>query len=308
MTSPIPSGYNEILNALMAWGNSGLIPDTKLIKSYHPPAIDNITGVPILMPATTYETGSSESILKSLLDRDYSSISELPSASYSAPNVKDWNVNDIPTGPDTSLSHLAPIYGPFFKQAALTSADEKEYQKNTKKIDISVVAERLTENFDEKPVKITDNFDDAKNFYKTQPLTSGSGIGGLTSALQAAENKKPIDTRRPIPRRYELVPTKVPCAIPGVLNCYMEIYDKVDTTQPTYTYEEPVVTTTTLPDSLRTLLKTPLESAIEPVNPQLSDLWYDTENNELFVYDGSTWQSLGNSYNPVYTLKGEKNY
>jgi hypothetical protein len=299
MTSPIPSGYNEIINALMAWGNSGLIPDTKLIKSYHPPSIDNVTGVPILMPATTYETGSSESILKTLLDREYSSISDIPSASYTGSNVNDWNVNDIPTGPDTSLSQLAPIYGPNFKEAALTSNDEKEYQKNTQKLDINVLADRLTENLNEKPVKITDSFTDAKTFYKIPPLTEIS---------KNNEEKTPLDTRKPIPERYELVPTKVPCAIPGVLNCYMEVYDKVNVAQPTYTYEEPVVTTTTLPDSLRALLKTPLESAIEPVNPELSDLWWDTENNELFVYDGSTWQSLGNNKTAVYTLRGEKNY
>lgn len=301
--------YGQVLNGLMSWGNSGLIADTKLIKSYHPPTIDNVTGVPVLMPATTYQTGSVDSILKTLRDRKYKSISELPSASYTGPNVKDWNVNDIPTGPDTSLAQLAPIYGENYKQAALTSSDEKTYEKNTQKLGLSgLVAERLTENFTEKPVKITDNFDDAKTFYKTQPLTSGSGIGGLVSATQASQEKKPIDTRRPIPGRYELVPTKVPCAIPGVLNCYMEVYDKVDVKQPTYSYTEPTVTTTTLPDSLSGILKTYVESAIEPVNPKLGDRWWDTENNKLYVYDDTEWKLIGTSKTAIYTLKGEKNY
>lgn len=299
--------YDQVLDALRNWGNTGLIADTKLIKSYHPPAIDNVTGVPILMPASTYATGSLTSILANLRKRNYNSISELPSGSFTGPNVKDWNVNDIPTGPDTSLAQLAPIYGENYKQAALTSSNEKTYKKNTQKLGITgLVAERLTKNFTEKPVKITDNFQDAKTFYNVQPLTSP--ITGLLNTLQTTLEKSPIDTRRPIPKRYELVPTKTPCGIPGVLNCYMEVYDKVDVKQPTYTYTEPTVTTTTLPSNIAAILKQPIESPIQPVNPKEGDRWWDTENNKLYVYDGSTWKLIGTSKTAIYTLKGQKNY
>lgn len=228
MGNPIPAGYHEILNALMTWGRSGLIPNTGLIKSYHPPSIDDVTGVAVPAPATIFKTGT----IDNPRQIKYRSIDELPSASYTGSNVKDFNVNDIPGGPDTNLGHLAPKYGYFYKISALESEDEETYYKNIKQLNIPTVADRMTKQLNNKPVKITDKYEDAKTFYEIAPLVR---------EMKDSEEKTPMDTRKPIPARYELLPTKVPCAIPGVLNCYMEVYDKTDVTQPTYTYTTPYI-------------------------------------------------------------------
>jgi hypothetical protein len=212
----------------MTWGKRGLIPNTKVIKSYHPPSIDNITGVAISTPATLFKTENIDDPLKV----KFKSIDELPSAAYSGSNVTDFNINDIPAGPDTNLSHNAPVYGKYYKDAALSSDDESVYRKNVEQLNIPTIADRMTSGLENKPVKITDNFSDAQTFYKIPPLVKEQ---------KDSEGKTPLDTRKPIPRRYDLIPTKVPCAIPGVINCYMEIYDNIDVTQPNYTYSLPNV-------------------------------------------------------------------
>jgi len=226
MSNPIPAGYNQILKALVDWGKSGLIPNTGVVKSYHPTSIDNITGVPIPAPATIYKSGNIDDPLR----LGFRSIDELPNAAYTGSNVVDFNVNDIPTGPDTNLAHNAPVYGKYYKEAALSTDAQSVYEKNTEKLKIPTVVDRITRYLDINVSTITDELQDAKVFYSIPPLTK---------EVKDNEDKTPLDTRKPIPRRYELLPTKVPCAIPGVLNCYMEVYDSVDVSQPTYTYRTP---------------------------------------------------------------------
>lgn len=222
----IPANYNDLLDSLMLWGRTGLILDTKVIKSYHPPSLDNVTNVAVPMPATVFKTGKT---IPKPYERSYIFIDELPNASHTGSNVVDFNVNTIPTGPDTNLSHEAPKYGPFYKDSALTQ-DAATYYANTKKLAIPVVADRTASELKVKHSYITDKYDDAKTFYSTPPLPFAS---------TATTDKYPIDTRRPIPKRYELMPTRVPCAIPGTLNCYMAVYDSVDVTQPKYNYRKP---------------------------------------------------------------------
>lgn len=233
MSSPIPAGYESILNALVKWGKSGLIPNTGVVKSYHPASIDNITGVAIPAPATIYKTGEIDDPLKA----NFRSIDELPNAPYSGSNVSDFNVNDIPTGPDTNLAHNAPVYGKFYKDSALTAEDEEEYKKNTSHLEIPTIVNRTTRYIDTtmpgiKVPKIVDELEDAKSFYSIAPLFQ---------EVKDREEKTPLDTRKPIPKRYELIPTRIPCAIPGVLNCYLEVYDSIDVSQPEYTYTKPVM-------------------------------------------------------------------
>lgn len=252
MGNPIPAAYNVILDSLMNWGKSGLIPNTGVIKSYHPPSIDNITGVAVPMPATIYKTNE----VKDAYKNKFKSIDELPNASYTGSNIVDFNVNDIPTGPDTNLAHDAPIYGKFYKDAALTASNEETYKKETSKLNISTVADRMTKWLDNKPAKITDKFEDAQNFYQIPPLEK---------PFKDSQEKTPLDTRRPIPRRYELIPTRVPCAIPGILNCYMEIYDRVETAQPQYNYRLPNVPMYYKPDKERLTLN----GSIDPNSDQL---------------------------------------
>lgn len=222
---PIPTNYDDLLDALMIWGRAGLKSNAKVIKSYHPPSLDNVTNVAVPMPATVFKT---EKITKPY-ERSYLLIDELPNASHTGSNVVDFNVNTIPTGPDTNLSHEAPKYGTFYKDSALTQ-DAGTYQREIVKLKIPTIADRVTKNLKVKPANITDKYDDAKAFYTISPLPLPP---------PANTTKQPIDTRRPIPKRYELVPTGIPCAIPGTLNCHMEIYDSVDVAQPKLKYRIP---------------------------------------------------------------------
>jgi hypothetical protein len=259
-------GFNAVLNALIEWGNSGLIPNTRVIRSYHPPAIDNITGVPVLVGATVYETKDfdydttidqtipkitnlHEKVTITALYRNRenlpenvdpskpiasfrdlkSSVTDLPAAFYAGSLIQDFNVNNIPGSLDTALASRAPIKADLYKESALTSEDEEEYVKNIEKLRVPTVADRITTGFVDQNVKlITDNFEDAKTFYAVQPLG--------TEETTIPDNT-PKDNRKPIPRRTELVPTGVPCAIPGVLNCYMQVYDSVDVSKKEYEYK-----------------------------------------------------------------------
>lgn len=259
-------GFNAVLNALIEWGNSGLIPNTRVIRSYHPPAIDNITGVPVLVGATVYETKDfdydttiektipnienlHEKVVITSLYRNRenlpnnidpkkpianfrdlkSSVSELPAAFYSGSLVQDFNVNTIPGSLDTALAANSPLNADLYKESAFSAEDEDAYLKNIEKLKVPTVADRVTDGFVNKKIDlIVDNFEDAKTFYAVQPL-------GVEEA--PIPDNTPKDNRKPIPRRTELVPTGVPCAIPGVLNCYMEVYDSVDVSKKEYEYK-----------------------------------------------------------------------
>jgi len=54
---------NNIHNALINWGRSGLIQGIKQIKSYHPPIPDPVTGVLVNFPATVHESHSIANIV-----------------------------------------------------------------------------------------------------------------------------------------------------------------------------------------------------------------------------------------------------
>lgn len=304
----IPESYTDVLNSLIWWGRAGLIANTGVIKSYHPAVADNITNVAVDMPASVYRTGE----IKKPYQNNHIFIDDLPNAFYSGSNVRDFNVNDMPTGSDTSLAHGAPVNGPAYKEAALKAKSAAEYKKNTQKLAIKTHVDRVTEEFDVKkyyaaktttaditPKRISDEFTDARPFYEIQPIVK---------EFKDGDTKTPLDTRRPIPKRYELLPTKVPCAMPGVLNCFMEVYDNIDIAQPGLNYTAPTVQSTILPDSLKDIFKDPIESATAPSNPVLGDRWWDTDDNKLYVYNGTIWKLLGTDKATVYTLKGEINY
>lgn len=102
MAETIPTGYDTVLDQLMIWGRSGLIPNTKVVKSYYPPVKDPITGAFVLIPATYYVTGD-------LGDRSqikHHDIDTLPNTPYAGSQVAYANAGDGSKTPDHVLGDL----------------------------------------------------------------------------------------------------------------------------------------------------------------------------------------------------------
>lgn len=290
MAQRIIDGYDTVLDALMTWGRSGLIPNTKVVKSYYPPVQDPVTGIRVLMPATVYVTGD-------LGDRSkikHSDIDAMPNSPLAGSNVQyavppdgpslpieqnlaalglqtrfvgttildnqrdpgyvDVNPPDRPgvplaeggkpnarvmgvDGPVYSPSQLAPtpgqvvraarnaIRGDQFKKLASDHDDQEKYSQALTNIIEKTIADRVCSNVSYTPALITDNLDDARTLFGSQDENPQPGV-----------NYETYGTRTDL----EIHTTGIPCAMPGVLNCYLvSKYDKAST-YPTFKYHPKV--------------------------------------------------------------------
>lgn len=279
MPDPFPPNYDLILNDLLAWGKSGLIPNTKVVKSYHPPVVDPVTGVPVLIPATVYETkdvtrANSDFVIpdatykdkpvtyQQLIKGQYPSASpetipdlsktnspvtnpatavdmdSIPHFFYSGSNVKDFNINTTPGDLDTSMTLFSTAYVEDYKSTAQMVSDQSAYEAATADIRINTAADRLIRDVDHTLPRYVDNLEDANQFFTLAPREFPDPEYNVTGYPY-------------IPSRYDLAATKVPCAIPGVLNCYMKANDAVDVSQPVVEYRPPNIDTYHVPDNIR---------------------------------------------------------
>ena len=334
MSDPFPPNYSQVLNGLIAWGRSGLIPNTKIVKSYHSPVIDPVTGIPVLMPATVYVSGVTtrskfDYVLSDYTYRDkpvtyqqsitggYSnsttppspdistvslpvvdptgivSVDDLPHFFYAGSSVKDFNVNETPGELDTAVSTYYTAYNSQYREAAANATDQSHYESLTADIRISTVPDRLTRELDYSLPRYVDQLDDAKAMFNEAPREFPA-VEGDTKGYAY------------IPKRYDLVATKIPCAIPGILNCHLVAYDQIDVSQPTVRYQSPNIDVVYLPDSLRSELTwsetftgdgstLQLELSNEATNKRCisvmmdnQELLYDTDYT-ITKPDGSPW-------------------
>lgn len=227
-------GYNGLLNALVTWGRSGFIPNTKIIRSYYQPTIDPTVGVPVTVPATVYARG----VIPNYVKANYVPVDSLPAAPSTGSVIQDYNLPPIkmaaktePPIPKTELAIITVRNGSRFKEAALTSKSESEYIQRTKNLGTNSILERASECLAYNPQKITDKFSDAKPFCSIQ-----SEIPENT--LRIAE----------IPKRYDMIPTGVPVAIPGVINCYPVAYDDFNYRKVEYKYKNPYLVVSHVPE------------------------------------------------------------
>lgn len=334
MPDPFPPNYDLILNHLLAWGKSGLIPNTKVIKSYHPPVIDSVTGVPVLIPATVYETqevtqSNTDFVLPDFTYKDkpvtyqqmirgrYPSSSpetipdvstvsyppvdptvvinmdSLPHFFFAGSNVKDFNTNETPGELDTSLTHYFAAYTDVYKESVDLATDQEEYSTITSDARIPTVGDRLIRDVDHTLPRYVDNLEDAKVFFSLTPR-------------EFPDQENDQKGYPYIPHRYDLVPTKVPCAIPGVLNCYMKTYDNVDISQPTVEYRPPNIDVYYVPDNIRRQMywaeqftgdgsTTSFELVNEATNKNTIKVLMDNQELQLIIDytitkpDGSPW-------------------
>lgn len=332
MPNPIPVGYNDILNTLIAWGQSGLKPGATVVKSYHPPIKDPQTGIEVLLPATTFKNATaadSRELTKKLMalpkeDPDVPSfyidripnswgeeiptINSLPNAPYAGSGISDFNVNnDDPLGPqtfvgmrgtglgalveymikNTPLENNPPPPVPLSGSSLLSGIGslvayqqaQKKYVKSLTNSSTRAAAlrgtsllgsvaalagmkgnspltllartaavDRLANEMRRGLPRVTDRVEDAKVMIDIPYMQEEVEFGGGLAAVIRAGAKPVIDPealpeggKAFIPRRYELKPTGIPCAIPGILNCIMTKYDTVDTTDKVYNYTAPKV-------------------------------------------------------------------
>lgn len=162
-------------------------------------------------------------------------IDMLSHAPHSGPNytVKDFNVNKTVGGLDT-LGGISMIRkGQQYQDLTTGAVDAAEYSTGVTEIykkDITVV-DKLSAQLGFNLPRWTDNHNDAKALYDTK-------MNG-TYPTEDTSNVTETAGRALIPKRYDLVPTRVPCAMPGILNCHLVAYDSVSTTDIEYAYKPP---------------------------------------------------------------------
>lgn len=309
MPNPIPVGYNDILNTLLAWGQSGLKPNATVVKSYLPPVKDPQTGIEVLVPATTFKTADvkeSRELTKKLMalpkeeddvpsynltkltnswGEELPTIHSLPSAPYAGSGISDFIVNnDDPFGPQTFIGlrtvpdanlieQVATFSGSGIGAAVVAYTAQKKYvdSMTTSSAKATVLsgtmlssaggigslckallgplgrtaaADRMAREVSRGLPRIIDRVDDIRTMLATpliDPEADPPMVEIRTGKKDIDPDALPTGGKAFIPRRYDLKATRVPCAIPGVLNCIMTKYDTVDKTDKTFNYTPPKV-------------------------------------------------------------------
>jgi hypothetical protein len=328
----IPSGYDDVLNALMTWGRTGLIPNTKVVKSYFPPVQDPVTGARVLLPATVYATDS-------IGDRSqvkHTNIDTLPNTPYAGSSVEYNTINnsktpknviaDIGAVPktigttvvnnepgnaavgidsissnyvslpmtDPSPDHLVRALlnttaGSDIQQSAESTNDQSVYAANHTAALQTTTADVFTANLAVKPQIVTSNLSDTQTLLSTGQLASGTEEHGTFTMRQD----------------LDMHATRVPCAIPGVLNCYIVAPQAKPAVYPKYTYGPTSVPTYDLPDNMRKKLGIPTQSSTAPSTPVLGDQWWNTTTSMLYVWNGTSWVYLRSYLDVPYVLNSD---
>jgi hypothetical protein len=140
--------------------------------------------------------------------------------------------------------------------------------------------------------RYTDNLQDAQAMFNKNFLGLDQTDPNSTEAADTS-----ITGLANIPRRYELLATKVPCAVPGVLNCTLAAYDKVSVAQPDYVYRPPNIIGFHQPDNLIKDSSWQEQFTGDGVTT-IFDLEHELGNakNAIFVYSNSTKLTLDVDY------------
>jgi hypothetical protein len=278
--NPIPLGYNDVLGALMAWGQSGLKPNATVIKSYLPPVKDPQTGIAVLVPATTFASGSVEQgrgLINKLMSLpraesnvpnynlielsnswgdELPTINSLPSAAYAGSGVSDFNVNsDDPNGPQTFIGIRSVPGSELIEQSLITNNQSDYINGLTNSVSRTAILNGFAvrgPNSNQALAKNTTPDRAARDLFRGLPriidrvedantVFSTPILGYQPSENLTDEEALPSNTKSFIPQRYELRATGIPCAVPGVLNCVMTKYDTVNKTDIVNSYVNPRV-------------------------------------------------------------------
>jgi hypothetical protein len=164
MANEVPVNFSAIVDKLMTWGRSGLIPETKIIKSYWPPIADPTTGVQVCLPATVYSTenntifeqaedpfwGDKKIYSFNVVDREYRDVDTIGNAP-GVSNVVQDNCPQQPSVPsivpDSNLAANTVNFASLYIEAIKKSNTQAEYEENIKRFKSLGAVERIFTDF-----------------------------------------------------------------------------------------------------------------------------------------------------------------
>lgn len=121
---------NQINNALIAWGKSGLIQNLKQVKSHHPPVPDPVTGILVNFPATVHNSKQFANVLT--ISFNELKVDNKPNYQHSTEHyvVNDFNDEHKLVGAKTQQAVDSIPINRRLKKLALASADSDQFQIN----------------------------------------------------------------------------------------------------------------------------------------------------------------------------------
>ena len=164
MANEVPVNFAAIVDKLMTWGRSGLIPETKIIKSYWPPIADPTTGVQVCLPATVYSTenktdpvqaedpfwGDKKIYSFNVVNREYGDVDTIGNAPGASDVIQD-NCPQQPSVPsivpDSNLAANTINFASLYIEAIKKSNTQAEYEENIKRFKSLGAVERIFTDF-----------------------------------------------------------------------------------------------------------------------------------------------------------------
>lgn len=164
MANEVPANFSAIVDKLMTWGRSGLIPETKIIKSYWPPIADPTTGVQVCLPATVYSTedktetvqaedpfwGDKKIYTYNVVKNRYGDVDNIGNSPGASDVIQD-NCPQQPSVPavvpDSSTAASTINFANLYLEAIKKSNTQAEYEENIKRFKSPGAVERLFEDF-----------------------------------------------------------------------------------------------------------------------------------------------------------------
>jgi len=250
MANEIQPNFNAIVDKLMSWGRSGLIPETKVIKSYWPPIADPTTGVQVCLPATTYSTFNRSEKIKApdpfykdkkvyafdVVKNRFGDIDTLSNSPGMSDVVADNNPPSTGTTakvPTTEIASNSINFAKLYLEAIKKSNTQAEYEENIKIFKFPGAVERVLTDFGPSHFySLADSNGAPPEFVYSKALTLSKIYDKLDDAKSFLNDIILADTLstskvvRP-KENFEMFSTGVPCSIPGVLNCYVGVYDNI---------------------------------------------------------------------------------
>jgi hypothetical protein len=216
----VNAGILSINNQLFNWVNTGLIPNTSVVNSYHPPIRDGITGILVNLPATIYtKKGNSTAVLSTY------SLGTKFNSSGSDYTVHDFDKNQSAFGTDVgyvrnSLHRASDI------EHLVNAGDRAAYNGAIGSLVSTTSADRYAKLANINLPRVTDSLDSAKEYYSQTSPTAELKEHGGTNLGNNQESRL-----RPQPQNLrKVVATGAPIAVPGMLNVIADTYKPGDIT------------------------------------------------------------------------------
>ena len=216
----VNAGILNINSHLFNWVNTGLIPNTSVVNSYHPPIRDGVTGILVNLPASIYtKHGNSTAVLS-----NYSLGTKFNSAG-SDYTVHDFDKNQSAFGTDVgyvrnSLHRAREI------EHLVNAGDRAAYNGAIGSLVSTTSADRYAKLANINLPRVTDSLDSAKEYYSQTSPTEELKEHGGTNLGNNQESRL-----RPQPQNLrKVVATGAPIAVPGMLNVVADTYKPGDIT------------------------------------------------------------------------------